>query len=42
MSNFKFLQTEWSSIYKKMKVAEERVFGTKVYLNGLPQIKLKI
>ena len=26
MSNFNFLQTEWSSIYKKMKAAEERVY----------------
>lgn len=26
MSNFNFLQTEWSSIYKKMKTAEERVY----------------
>lgn len=26
MSNFNFLQAEWSSIYKKMKAAEERVY----------------
>jgi type I restriction enzyme, R subunit len=26
MSNFNFLQTEWFSIYKKMKAAEERVY----------------
>ncbi|WP_396141684.1 DEAD/DEAH box helicase family protein [Flavobacterium sp.] len=26
MSNFKFLQTEWLSIYSKLKTAEERVF----------------
>lgn len=26
MSNFNFLQTEWPSLYKKLKTAEERVF----------------
>lgn len=26
MSNFKFLQTEWLSLYSKLKTAEERVF----------------
>ena len=26
MSNFKFLQTEWLSLYTKLKTAEERVF----------------
>ena len=26
MSNFKFLQQEWLSLYTKMKTAEQRVF----------------
>lgn len=26
MSNFKFLQREWHSLYSKLKTAEERVF----------------
>ena len=30
MSNFKFLQSEWQSLYSKLKKAEERVFAEPV------------
>ena len=41
MSNFQFLQEEWSSLYGKVKIAEERVFTEPVSSAGYCRMVLE-
>ncbi|MFM7683461.1 MAG: hypothetical protein ACKO7P_12070 [Bacteroidota bacterium] len=41
MSNFQFLQDEWSSIYSNVKIAEERVFTEPVSCAGYCRMVLE-
>jgi type I restriction enzyme R subunit len=41
MSNFQFLQEEWSSLYSKVKIAEERVFTEPVSSAGYCRMVLE-
>ncbi len=41
MSNFQFLQDEWSSLYSKVKIAEERVFTEPVSSAGYCRMVLE-
>jgi type I restriction enzyme R subunit len=41
MSNFQFLQEEWSSLYSKVKIAEERVFTEPISSAGYCRMVLE-